>query len=440
MFNAAENTLEELYYCFNNETRLPRKIRTQKKEITLISQDFLKNWSPLEYSEKSNNHVFQVIDFFSGCGGMSLGFAAISKYFPFFKILGGCDIDQDAAKTFENNFKAPSMNYDLRMFEENEDELYRFLSKLSGYDEKKPLIVIGCAPCQGFSSHRKKNWHRNDKRNSLVGAFASVVVKLNPVCIIMENVPELLSHKYWNNYNEAKEIMKDAGYIIKQTIYNAASFGVPQERFRAIVIAMKRNFLLPEILLKPSQYMTVRQAIEFLPKIQPGKFIKKDRLHRSANHRKSTIDTIRSVPKNGGNRPKGVGPKCLDRVRGFYDVYGRLFWDKPAITITHYARNPASGRFIHPEQDRGLTIREAALLQSFPSNFDFHGSFDSIFKQIGEAVPPKFSCAIAANILIEMVTEEPNQNEIENGIKSINAPINNSYSSVIAGLKMRRVK
>src|SRR5205823_10383420 len=136
-----------------------------------------------------------------------------------------------------------------------------------------------------------------------------------------------------------------------------------------------------------------------------------DRMHRSAGHRKTTIKTIRAVPKNGGSRPPGVGPKCLDRIKGFSDVYGRLYWDKPSVTITHYARNPASGRFVHPQQDRGLTMREAALLQSFPMDFKFVGAFDSIFKQIGEAVPPKFSSAIAVNVLIELLSPPPQELE-----------------------------
>jgi DNA (cytosine-5)-methyltransferase 1 len=130
----------------------------------------------------------------------------------------------------------------------------------------------------------------------------------------------------------------------------------------------------------------------------------------------------------------------LDRVKGFSDVYGRLNWDKPSITITHYARNPASGRYVHPEQDRGLTIREAALLQSFPSNIEFVGSFDSIFKQIGEAVPPMFACAIAAHVLVELISQPPSEEMLNTGIHSLEEPVSSSYSSVIAGIKLNRKK
>jgi len=254
----------------------------------------------------------------------------------------------------------------------------------------------------------------------------------------MENVPEMLSKKYWHHFEEAKITFEKAGYIVKQSIFNAANFGVPQERFRAVVIAMKKEFLLPEGFLEPKDFLTVADAIGELPPVPPGKKHPDDPFHQSANHRESTIETIKAVPKDGGSRPKGVGPKCLDKVNGFYDVYGRLYWDKPSITITHYARNPASGRFIHPEQNRGLTKREAAILQSFPKNFEFSGSFDGIFKQIGEAVPPKLACGIAANVLIELLSREPKSDEIENSIPSILEPVSSSYSSVIAGIKNGR--
>ena len=307
-----------------------------------------------------------------------------------------------------------------------------------GFDKSKPTILIGCAPCQGFSSHRKKHWNEDDDiRNSLVMAFAKIVKKINPDVIIMENVPEFLSQKYWHYFSAAKRNYKQQGYIVKECIYNAASFGVPQDRFRTIVIGMKKNFLLPKGHLLPNEYRTVRDAISMLPAVPAGIAAKDDPMHKSALHKQSTLDVIKQVPHNGGNRPIGVGPKCLDKIKGFSDVYGRLFWDKPSITITHYARNPASGRYTHPEQDRGLTAREAALLQSFPYGFKFTGKSDDVYRQIGEAVPPMLSTAIAAHVLIELISREPTQEEIETSPQSIEKPVSSSYSSVIAGIKTR---
>ena len=181
----------------------------------------------------------------------------------------------------------------------------------------------------------------------------------------------------------------------------------------------------------------MREAIAYLPAVAAGVASPDDPLHKSASHKQSTIDVIKQVPHDGGNRPAGVGPKCLDKIKGFSDVYGRLFWDKPSITITHYARNPASGRYIHPEQDRGLTAREAAILQSFPYGFEFCGKSDDIYRQIGEAVPPMLSSAIAASVITELLSMMPTDAELAESPKSITAPVSSSYSSVIAGIKTR---
>jgi DNA (cytosine-5)-methyltransferase 1 len=121
-------------------------------------------------------------------------------------------------------------------------------------------------------------------------------------------------------------------------------------------------------------------------------------------------------------------------------VYGRLFWDRPAITITHYARNPASGRFVHPEQHRGLTMRECAQLQSFPAGFMFTGQSDAIYRQIGEAVPPLLSLGVAAHILVELESGVPTKDELRQSPASIESPVSSSFSSVIAGIKSGRSK
>ena len=189
---------------------------------------------------------------------------------------------------------------------------------------------------------------------------------------------------------QQKNRYEQEGYIVKENIYNAASFGVPQERFRSVVIGMKKEFILPEGYLEPKNYKTVREAIGALKPVAAGVADPSDPMHKSAAHKKSTIAVLKQVPHDGGNRPAGVGPACLDRTKGFSDTYGRLYWDRPSITITHYARNPASGRYTHPEQDRGLTAREAALLQSFPIGFEFLGKSDDVYRQIGEAVPRFF--------------------------------------------------
>lgn len=414
-------------------------MRNQTKVLIKRSLAELVHWRP-KLINQNRDAPYQVVDFFCGAGGMSAGFAALGQANGAFRLIGGCDIDPDALTTYRQNFNTVAIQRDIRDLARSGSELARLIEELDGRDQSKPLIVIGCAPCQGFTSHRKKRWNEEDERNNLMGAFASVAVKLKPVCIVMENVPEMLSEKYWDYFMRAKRKFEAAGYIVQQGIFNAAFFGVPQERFRSLVLAMRKEFVLPEAILTQNEFLTVRDAIGDLVSVSPGVADPHDSMHRSASHRQSTIDTIKAVPKNGGSRPPGVGPKCLDKVKGFYDVYGRLHWDRPAITITHYARNPASGRFVHPEQDRGLTMREAALLQSFPRGFSFSGGFDSVFKQIGEAVPPKFACAVAATIYVELNAPQLKAAERSKSVPSIATPVSNSYSSVIAGLKKRRKK
>lgn len=368
-----------------------------------IGKKSLSQWKP--QTGKASEAVFDVIDFFCCGGGMSLGFAALKD---FYRILGGVDINETSLKTYELNYGTPVINADITTISPKSN----IIQKTFNVAENRPLVVIGCAPCQGFSAHRKKDGDKpEDERNTLIGYFSDIAVHLNPDFVVMENVPEILTGKYKNHYEEAKKVFTQNGYYVVQRIYNAAGFGVPQARSRAIIVASKcKDFELPDELLNEEHYVTVRDAIADLPRVDARHQSKMmDRYHRCSIHKQSTIDIIAQVPHDGGSRPKGVGPKCLDKVKGFSDVYGRLSWDKPAITITQYARNPASGRYSHPEQDRGLTIREAARLQSFPDGYLWNGSLGDNFKQIGEAVPPLLALSIATQIALTIKKQENNE-------------------------------
>lgn len=409
-------------------SRLSEEVN-RELEYFLLGLEQLRNWKP------DQSHVgipkCQVIDLFSGCGGMSLGFAALGRATGAYKILGGVDINRISSATYRTNFGVPGYQKDLMDFVTTPRELDTFLECVR-YDRTMPLVLIGCAPCQGFTAHRKRNWGHDDIRNGLVETFAEIAKLLKPEWIVMENVPELLSGRYWRHFENFTAILSE--YNVRAAIHNAATFGTPQERFRAVVFASKRDsFSLPSPWLKAGSFKTVRDAIGDLPPVGAGVVCPTDAMHRSASHRPATLDVIRQVNVNGGSRPPGVGPKCLDNTSGYADVYGRLYWDRPSITITHYARNPASGRFTHPEQLRGLTMREAARLQGFPDGFLFEGGFDDVFRQIGEAVPPFLSTAIAASLLAQIegfVTNSPTE--------LVTRPVNDSYASVIAGIKERR--
>lgn len=388
---------------------------------------------------KATGAGVDVLDLFSGCGGMSAGFKAVAALTSIYNLAGALDIDQPSNRTYRANLSVQPWQKDIRDLLQDEDQLLEFVNQ--NRDPKAPLVLIGCAPCQGFSSHRKKDWEKEDERNSLVEVFAHLAARIEPDFIVMENVPELLAKRYWSHYERAKGILERKGYIVRARIVNMAEYGVPQERFRALVLASRRRFLMPKGLLPPERFRTVRDAIGGLEPLEPGIPSRSDPMHVTTRHRKSTIEIISKVPKDGGSRPKGVGPKCLDRVRGFYDVYGRLYWDRPAVTITAYCRNPASGRFVHPEQNRGLSIREAALLQGFPRTYTFEGPHDAKFAQIGNAVPPRFSAYLAAHLGGELFGAEPSQEAFaDDQGEDVLSPVSNSFSSVIAGIKLRRRK
>lgn len=369
---------------------------------------------------------FQVLDMFSGCGGLSWGF---HKRPDNFKVCGAIDIDPYANKTYEKNYSVPARNIDIETVNGFE------LTKIFNIDSKKPLIVIGGPPCQGFSSHKKKD-KRLDARNSLVAKYAELCCELNAEIIIIENVPDLFTEKHWHHFLSARDILIAKGYEVNATIVNMAEYGVPQERFRAVVIASKiGSIFVPKGFLNRHEFKTVRDAIEKLPPLEPGGICLEDSMHFTSKHRAETIEIFKSIPKNGGSRPIGVGPKCLDKVNGFSDVYGRLYWDQPSVTITARCRTPSCGRFTHPEQNRGLSVREAALLQGFPASFLFEGPFDDKYKQIGNAVPPIFSDYLASNILKQL---EKNKITTEVSPVTVTKPIGKSFSTLISFIKQGR--
>lgn len=370
---------------------------------------------------------YDFVDFFCGAGGMSYGFHQMAKLTGRLRWAGAVDIDKHAIDTYERNYGCRPANINL-----GEAEMEEIKNALN-LKEGNELILIGCAPCQGFSSHRKKDHRGPDDRNTLVGRFAEIAVQLQPKIIIMENVPDLLAKKHWHHFQAFKDTVEKAGYHIAVKILGMADYGTPQSRFRTVLVAAK-DFIptLPEPVFTPEQYRTVRDAIGQLPPLKAGEKDLNDPMHMTSRHRKETIEMLKQVPKDGGNRPHGVGPQCLDKVEGFYDVYGRLAWDKTAVTITARCRTPSCGRFVHPEQNRGLSVREAALLQGFPEDFYFEGPFDDKFKQIGNAVSPIFSIVLAGHVLSMLAGK--NHAEIE---EIITEPTFGSYSGMIAHVKKK---
>ena len=379
-----------------------------------------------------------VIDVFSGCGGMSAGFRALNGISPTFRLALAVDIDEDANLSYEANLGLTPLDLDVAALARNRTRLTRLLEDARS-GSNAPLVLIGCAPCQGFSSHRNAAGEADD-RNSLFVSFARITARVQPDAVVVENVPEILTDRYWPIVQEARRILGRAGFHTRLAIHDMADFGVPQNRYRAVMIGMRKPFWMPSGFIHRSRHRTVREAIGHLPPIDAGTVCRLDPMHYTANHRKSTIKTIEAIPLDGGSRPHDVGPECLRRAKlrqgkaAYEDVYGRLWWDRPAITVTASARNPASGRYVHPTQHRGLSVREAALLQGFPSEYAFEGSFDSKFRQIGNAVPPIFAAYLGAHILAELRRE----GEFDDSA-GIERPVGRSFSRLIPALKAGRL-
>jgi len=375
----------------------------------------------------------ELVDLFSGCGGTSAGFLSTGR----FRHLYAADFDQWANQTYRLNL---GHEPDLRDIRELVDS-----PELAGWAANlirratAPITLVACAPCQGFSSHVKTKSDRLD-RNGLLTTIGPIAAQLRPREIFIENVPDVFATRNWRQFVTLRRDLETEGYSVRARIINFAQLGVPQERFRAVILArFGAQPTFPEPTHpRPSDYSTVRDWIADLPRLQSAERAADDPMHQASTHRRSTLQTISQVPKDGGNRPVGVGPRCLDATRsahgGYTDVYGRLAWDSPAPTMTARCRTPSCGRFVHPEDDRGLTAREVAQLQTFPRDWTFVGPFDDRFKQAGNAVPPLAAAAFASHI-----AQGWPQPEVEIGETEIHdEPIGSSFSVLIPGIRRRK--
>jgi DNA (cytosine-5)-methyltransferase 1 len=327
------------------------------------------------------------IDLFSGCGGLTLGLKLAG-----FHVVAAVENDPLAVETYQANHSEV-----LVCADDIREVRAASLRKLLDLGVGELDLLAGCPPCQGFSTLRTRNGaaQKRDKRNRLITNMLRFARAFRPKAIMMENVPGLAEH--WS-FKELCRGLRKLGYRIQWDIKDARHYGVPQRRKRLIMVA-GRKFDVP--LAKESKAIkTVRKAIGDLKR--PG--TSRDKLQNLAENRSAKVlSMIRAVPKNGGSRgdlPKSRQLACHKRSDGFNDIYGRMAWDQPAPTITGGCFNPSKGRFLHPEQNRAITLREAAILQSFPRRYRFpaHKSKESIALMIGNALPPTFVRRHAAKI------------------------------------------
>ncbi|MBS1732011.1 MAG: DNA cytosine methyltransferase [Bacteroidetes bacterium] len=326
------------------------------------------------------------IDIFSGVGGLSEGMHQAD-----FKTQVAFEIDEIASKAYKLNHPLTTViTKDIR-----EVTIAEIKRSLNG----NPIhLLAGCPPCQGFSSIRRLNKKRsvNDKRNSLIMEYVRFVKALKPYTIMMENVPGLAEYYLFKN---AIKIFKSLDYEVDWKIVNVKNYGVPQSRERLVLVGSRLGKI--EVAKPIEEKKTVRQVIGNLPLPENSN----DPIHKIFPvHTPEVQKRIELTPKNGGSRkdlPKEYLLKCHQAENiGFNDVYGRLRWDDYSTTITGGCLNPSKGRFLHPEQNRNISAREAALLQSFPIDYKFPADAPraNIALMIGNALPPNFSFIQSENI------------------------------------------
>jgi DNA (cytosine-5)-methyltransferase 1 len=328
---------------------------------------------------------FTAVDLFGGCGGLTAGLKRAG-----FRVISSIEIDCLAVATYTANHpEVKVLHSDIRKV--------RSQSLWAG-EIKAIDLVAGCPPCQGFSRVRRRNRPRasRDDRNSLILEYQRVVEELAPRAVFMENVPGIEADFRFKRFLRR---LGELGYEVNCELVHLVDHGVPQRRSRIVVLA-GRGFKIP-LPRKLRKQRTVRRAIESLP--LPAK--SRNPLHRlTTDHDPRVLERIRAVPRNGGSRsawPKDLALRCHTDCDGFKDVYGRMAWDEPAPTITGGCINASKGRFLHPQQNRAITLFEAALLQTFPRRyyFDLSKGRYATAEMIGNALPPCFAERVGRAII-----------------------------------------
>lgn len=319
------------------------------------------------------------IDLFSGCGGLSLGLKHAG-----FAVAAAIEIDDRACETYRLNHKKTKLfNCDISNILGSE------LMKNLGLKLGELDLLAGCPPCQGFSTLKTKNtcYQIDDTRNNLIQEFSRLVEELLPKTVMLENVPNLRNDFRFHKFCIQ---LKKLGYQYSYDVLNVANFGVAQRRRRLILLASRVGPI--DLAISTGECVTVRSVIGDLPDAGQSE----DAMHDIKRiHSEKVLNIIKNIPKNGGSRkdlPDHLVLDCHKKSNGFGDVYGRLSWDKVSSTITSGCINPSKGRFIHPEYDRAITLREASLLQGFPIKYKFvseHGMTANAL-MIGNALPPPF--------------------------------------------------
>lgn len=370
-----------------------------------------------ERDEAMNGEApFTFGDLFSGAGGMSFGFKSHPAFRPVFAVdaqVGKPSSGMGALEcnaSYEANIDLPAREADLSVYSPQQ------LMHETGIKRGELDVLISCAPCTGFSRMNSQNHERDDRRNGLVERTGEFVSALRPAILVMENSRELISGNFSHHYESLRASLETMGYSVSGEVHMLTDFGLPQVRERALVIATRdsgRIHTLRDLwdkMMPSAESVTVRRAISHLPPVAAGEAHSSDPLHRSPGFSDPvSLERMHAIPHDGGSwldllkRPGGgrlLTPSMVKLVaaRDFGshpDKYGRLWWDRPCVTIKRECAHVGNGRYAHPEQDRLCTVRELALLSGFPAGYKLLGTLSNRYRHIGDAVPPLISFQLA---------------------------------------------
>ncbi len=347
----------------------------------------------------------QVYDFFAGCGGASCGFRAAGM-----DIVFALDQDKDARESFRANF--PDAHFELTDIREVSTEAVR--SRIDS-QRSDPVLFCGCAPCQPFTRHNTiRPKLDQDDRVSLLSHFTHLIEEHRPDVIFLENVPGLQELDAKSEpFGRFLRRLNKADYELDYRAIPLKRYGIPQSRRRLVLVgSIHGKIKLPAYTHGPGapdeRYATVRDWIAHLPPIEAGEEHKDVPNHRAANLSPRNLKRIKATTEGGGNRnwPKSLLLACHKGLSGYSDVYGRMAWDATASGLTTRCTSYSNGRFGHPEQNRAISIREAACLQTFPEDFIFKGSMVSMSRQIGNAVPVRLAELVGHQIINHLKSVE----------------------------------
>lgn len=345
------------------------------------------------------NMRISAIDLFCGIGGLSYGLKKSG-----ISIVAGVDLDNSCKYAFEENVAAEFLSMDIADLSGNE-----IRNRYWGNDDTI-RILVGCAPCQPFSTFANKNKNKQSSSKwRLLDEFKRLILETNPEIISMENVPNLANQQIFQEFVQS---LLDQKYFVSFSNVFCPDYGIPQKRRRLVLLASKFGDiqLLPQT-HKPETYVTLEQAIGWLPSVTAGEVYENDPLHRSRKLTELNLRRIKSSKPNGTwhDWDNELLLPCHKKNTGrtYKAVYGRMAWNEPSSTITTQFFSYGTGRFGHPAQNRALTIREGALLQTFPMNYKFCEDQENISMtqlgiHIGNAVPVDLGFIIGQSIQIHI--------------------------------------